>query len=58
MALQDFKDITEKTMACMLLHLSHQFSGTDTSETRLVFSLYEINKTADANNFKKEPNDK
>jgi hypothetical protein len=58
LALQDFKDITEKTMAYMLLHLSRHFSGTDTPDTRLVFCLYEINKTADASNFKKEPNDK
>lgn len=58
MALQDFKDINEKQMALMLLHLSVHCSGTDDFSTRIVYTLFEVNKTGDATNLKKEPNDK
>jgi hypothetical protein len=58
MALQDFKDINEKQMAKMLLHLAIHYSGTDDFSSRIVFTLFEVNKTGDATNLKKEPNDK
>jgi len=58
MALQDFKDINEKQMAKMLLHLAVHCSGQDDFSSRIVFSLFEVNKTGDAANLKKEPNDK
>jgi hypothetical protein len=58
LTLQDFKDISEKTMALMLLHLSIHYSGQDDQASRIAFGLYEVNKTGDLGNFKKEPNDK
>jgi len=58
MTLQDFKDINEKTMANMLLHLAVHYSGQDDMQSRIVFGLFEVNKTGDASNLKKEPNDK
>lgn len=57
-ALQDFKDINEKTMANMLLHLAVHYSGQDDLQSRIVFGLFEVNKTGDASSLKKEPNDK
>jgi hypothetical protein len=58
MALQDFKDINERQMARMLLHLSVHYAGTDDFSTRIVYTLFEVNKTGDATSLKKEPNDK
>lgn len=45
-------------MALMLLHLSIHYSGQDDQASRIAFGLYEVNKTGDLGNFKKEPNDK
>ena len=58
LTLQDFKEINERTMAQMLLHLSIHFSGQDDQTSRIVFGLYEANKTGEITNFKKEPSDK
>lgn len=57
-ALQDFKDINEKTMANMLLHLAVHYSGQDDLQSRIAFGLFEVNKTGDASSLKKEPSDK
>jgi sulfur relay (sulfurtransferase) DsrC/TusE family protein len=56
MALQDFKDINEKTMANMLLHLSINCSGQDDLNSRIVFNLFEANKTGDSAPIQKDPN--
>lgn len=56
LALQDFKDISEKAMANMLLHLSVHYCGQDDLQSRIVFNLFEVNKTGDASGLQKEPN--
>lgn len=56
--LQDFKDINEKQMASMLLNLSVNYSGQDDISSRIVFAIFEVNKTGDAAGLKKEPNEK
>lgn len=58
LTLQDFKEMNERTMAQMLLHLSIHYSGQDDLTSRIVFGLYEANKTGDFANIKKEPSDK
>jgi hypothetical protein len=47
MALQDFKDINERTMANMMLHLSLHNTGQDTSQSRIVLNAFEANKLGD-----------
>ena len=56
--LQDFKDINEKQMASMLLNLSVNYSGQDDISSRIVFAIFEVNKTGDPASLKKEPNEK
>jgi hypothetical protein len=56
LALQDFKDISEKSMANMLLHLSAHYSGQDDLHSRIVYNLFEVNKTGDPAGLVKEPN--
>jgi hypothetical protein len=58
MALQDFKEINEKTMANMLLHLAVYYQGQDDLHTRIVFGVFETNKLGDATKLKSEPSDK
>lgn len=47
MALQDFKEINERTMANMMLHLSLHNTGQDTSQSRVVLNAFEANKLGD-----------
>ena len=58
MALQDFRNINEYTMANTLLHLAVYNVGTEDLQQRIVFNLFEANKLGDATNLKKEPSDK
>lgn len=58
MALQDFKDIDERDMASMILHLSLHNTGQDTSQSRIALSCFEANKLGDPAVLKKEPTDK
>ena len=47
MALSDFKDINEKTMAKTLLYLSLNHTGTDDLTARIVYNTFEANKKGD-----------
>jgi hypothetical protein len=47
MALQDFKDINEKTMANTILQLSLHNTGQDTIQSRIVLNAFEANKLGD-----------
>jgi hypothetical protein len=58
MALQDFRNINEYTMANTMLHLAVYNVGTEDFQQRIVFNLFEANKLGDATNLKKEPSDK
>ena len=58
MALQDFKDINEKTMVKTLLHLSIHNTGTDDPHSRMVYNTFEANKKGDAALVKKDAGDK
>ena len=58
MALQDFKDINEKTMVKTLLYLSLHHTGTDDPNSRIVYNTFEANKKGDNSFLKKEPGDK
>ena len=58
MALQDFKDINERTMANTILHLALNHTGQDQYQSRVALNLFKANKTGDASLLKKEPSDK
>lgn len=58
MALQDFKDINEKTMVKTLLYLSLNNTGIDDPNSRIAQSTFEANKKGDNSFLKKEPGDK
>jgi len=58
LALQDFKDINEKTMASTLLHLAVHHSGNVDLQQQIIFNIYEANKLGDPANLKKEPTEK
>jgi hypothetical protein len=58
MALQDFKEINERSMANMMLHLSLNNTGQDTSQSRIVLNAFEANKLGDPQVLRKEPSDK
>lgn len=58
MALQDFKEINEQSMANMILHLSLNNNGQDTSQSRIVLNAFEANKLGDPQVLRKEPSDK
>jgi hypothetical protein len=58
MALQDFRNINEYTMANTILHLAVYNMGTEDLQQRIVFNLFEANKLGDSTNLKKEPSDK
>ena len=58
MALSDFKDINEKTMAKTLLYLSLNHTGTDDLTARIVYNTFEANKKGDTQSLNKDPNDK
>ena len=58
LALQDFKDISEKTMASTLLHLAVHHSGNVDLQSQIIFNIYEANKLGDPTNLKKEPSEK
>lgn len=58
MALQDFKDINEKTMANTILHLALNNTGQDTIQSRIVLNTFEANKLYDPQLLRKEPSDK
>ena len=56
MVLQDFKDISEHTMANTILQIAIKNSGVEGSQTRIAFNAFKANKTGDP--LKKEPIDK
>lgn len=58
MALQDFKDINEKTMANTILHLSINHTGHDDLSSRIVYNTFEANKMGDPTALKKELSEK
>jgi hypothetical protein len=58
MALQDFKEINERSMANMMIHLSLNNTGQDTSQSRIVLNAFEANKLGDPQVLRKEPSDK
>jgi len=58
MAMTDFRDINEKTMANTILHLSLKHTGPDDMSSRIVFNTFEANKTGDPSVLRKEPSDK
>jgi hypothetical protein len=57
-ALQDFKDIDERTIANTILQLAINHTGQDMYANRLVSALFKSNKTGDVSIAKKEPSDK
>ena len=58
MALQDFKDINERTMANTILNLALHHTGKDDYNSRLALNSFKSNKTGDAQLLKKEPGEK
>lgn len=56
MALQDFKDINERTMAHTILRLALNNSGEESAATKIAFNAFKSNKTGDP--LKKEGIDK
>lgn len=57
-ALEDFKDINEKTMAKTLLHLSENHIGVEDLHSRVVYSTFEACKKGETSGLNKEPSNK
>jgi hypothetical protein len=56
--LEDFKDISERTMARTLLQLSLNHTGTDDLNTRILMNTFEANKKSDSSILRKDLADK
>ena len=56
--LEDFKDITERTMAKTILYLALNHTGNDDQVSRIAMSTLEANKKGDSSILRKEMPDK
>lgn len=56
--LEEFKDISEVTMARTLLHLSQNHTGTDDLGQRIAYNTFDACKKGDASGLSKEPSSK